>query len=193
MQVKECPESLAIIIKIYYILAIILYFCNHHIMATPTRKPSAKKTAAKKPLNKTVKKADTVGTKVDEAIDMVDTAIHNTVTKAQTAMTDKDNESFWAASAYIFFLIPFLGKKTSLTMYHATQSLGYTIAGIGVNIIINILHLRILSGIISIALLVIWGLLLIAAFKKEQRETLSLYTLGTKVIELLGLGDYFKI
>ena len=104
-------------------------------MATPARKPSAKKPSAKKPLNKTVKKVETVGSKVDEAIDMVDTAVHKTVAKAHTVMENKDNENLWAASAYIFFLIPFLGKKTSLTMYHATQSLGYTIAGIGVNII----------------------------------------------------------
>jgi uncharacterized membrane protein len=161
-------------------------------MATPARKPSAKKPSAKKPLNSTVKKVETVGTKVDEAIDMVDTAVHKTVAKAHTVMENKDNENLWAASAYIFFLIPFLGKKTPLTMYHATQSLGYTIAGIGVNIITNVLHLRILSGIISLALLVVWILLLISAFKKEQRETLSLYALGNKVVELLGLGSYFK-
>lgn len=157
---------------------------------TTTKKPTVvKKTPTKTPVSKTKTKTTTTKT----AAPVVEKELDIVVPSTKTIPSSDNNEQLWAASAYIFFLLPLFGKKTSLTMYHATQGLGYLVGMIAVNIITNILQLRILGGLISLILFIVWAILIISALRKEQTETIHLHTLGIKVIEFLKLQQYFSL
>lgn len=166
---------------------------------TPAKKPIAKKTPAKKAVTKTTTIDNKIETKVDEVVTMANTAAKHVTEKTEKILweaekvLEENNENLWAASAYVFFLIPFLGKKTSLTMYHAMQWVWYTAAALWINIITNILHLRVLKWLISLVLLIVWIILIVSALRKEKKETVHLYTLGKKIIEFLKLEQYFSL